>query len=318
MKINIKKKEPKKPFDVDREKRIVFDPGAFSLAEHEREYYIGYPYRYWFHKARALWHFIEDTSKLSYLRTPNDTDSDDYIIENLKMEIHMIVFHSAESLFLTTLGHYFYPAAPWLWMSACDQKKSLIIMEFWEAKGLDAIIKQPQEAEEWLRETLYPTVIESDKHYQKAKESAAFIKKFLDRLVTYYIKHNEYNAYKHGLRLFPGQESLTVIDDTTQKVVSHSQGDMFVFLNHKPLEGTLNGQPVYGRRIKRNSKRYDSGLDIKRINVITGILQNFLEEKHVQFKTPVLQKRTSYRAYFDDYKVEDFFSSGDDYSEMSV
>jgi len=128
MKINIRKKEAK-PFDVDREKRIVLDPGAFSLAEYEREYYTGYPYRYWFHKARALWHFIEDTSKLSYLRTPNDIDSDDNMIENLKMEIHMILFHSAESLFLTVLGHYFYHAAPWLWMSACDQNKSRIIME---------------------------------------------------------------------------------------------------------------------------------------------------------------------------------------------
>jgi hypothetical protein len=126
----------------------------------------------------------------------------------------------------------------------------------------------------------------------------------------------EYNAYKHGLRLFPGHESLTIIDEATQKVIGHSQGDMVVFLTHTPIKGTRNGERVYGHHIKRNSKRYDVGLDIKRINVITGILQNFLEEKNVQFKTQPGQKSRNYRVYFDGFRVDDFFSSG--LSEMSV
>jgi hypothetical protein len=46
---------------VDRGKKIIiFDPGVFSLADSERDYYIGCPYRYWFYKALALWYFIED------------------------------------------------------------------------------------------------------------------------------------------------------------------------------------------------------------------------------------------------------------------
>jgi hypothetical protein len=254
---------------------------------------------------------------LSYLRTEKDIDSDDYIIENLKMEIHMILFHSAESLFLTVLGHYFYSAAPWLWMSSCKQRTSRDIMNVWKAKGLQAIIKKPGGAEGWLRETLYPTVIETSKDYQRSNESASFIKKFLDRLVVYYMEHNEYNAYKHGLTLFPGQESLTVIDDATQKVIGRSQGDILLFLTDTPLkEGTLNGQPAYGYHIRRNSKRYDVGLDLNRINIITGIMQNFLEQKHVQFETSVGKERKYHRVYFDGFRVEDFFSSG--YSEISV
>jgi hypothetical protein len=80
-------------------------------------------------------HFIEDRSRLSTLRSPKDIDSDEYIIKNLKMEIHMMVFHSAESLFLTVLGNYFHPALRWFWMSTCDQNKFNSIMKLWQKKG---------------------------------------------------------------------------------------------------------------------------------------------------------------------------------------
>lgn len=136
MEDNKNKQKKPKLFDVDNEKNIVLDPGTFSHVNSEREYYIGYPYRYWFHKARALWYFIEHSSQLSYLRTPKDIDTDDYIIENLKMEIHMIVFHSAESLFLTVLGHHFYPPSPWFWISTCKQDKFYQLMNLWKEKGL--------------------------------------------------------------------------------------------------------------------------------------------------------------------------------------
>jgi len=67
--------------------------------------------------------FIENPSRLSMIRFTNDLDAEESIVENLKMEIHMTVFHTAESLFLTVLGHFFYPAMPWLWMSTCTQNK---------------------------------------------------------------------------------------------------------------------------------------------------------------------------------------------------
>ena len=97
----------------------------------------------------------------------------------------MMVFHSAESLFLTVPGNYFHPALPWFWMSTCDQNKFNSIMKLWQKKGLDAIIKEP---EKWLRDVLYPTTNESNERYQKTKESATFAKKYLDRLAREYMK----------------------------------------------------------------------------------------------------------------------------------
>jgi hypothetical protein len=303
--MNSKKKQ--KLFDSDKEKRIKF-VGMLPLINYQRDYFIGYPYGYWLHKGLALMHFIEDRSRLSILRFPKDIDSDDYIIENLKMEIHMMVFHSAESLFLIVLGHYFYPAMPWFWMSTCTQNKFNNIMNLWQEKGLDAIIKEP---EKWLRDILYPTINESQGEYQKTEESAIFAKKYLNRLVREYMRHREYNAYKHGLRIFPGPGRFQAIDDTSGEVVPDIQGDLLEFLTYELLQGH-----DYEYSIKRTSKKYDVKVDINIISTTTQLLQNFLERKRVESKAAQGQKVSFNLALFDNLKVEDIFRSG--YFEMSV
>jgi hypothetical protein len=110
---------------------------------------------------------------------PKDIDIDELIIENLKMEIHMSVFHSAESLFYTVLGHKIHPELPWFWMTVTGQGKFNNIMNIWQESGLEAIIKEP---EIWLRNALYPTVDKSHKDYDRSKRSVIFAKDYLDRL----------------------------------------------------------------------------------------------------------------------------------------
>ena len=256
-------------------------------------------------------HFIEGSSRLSMLRFPKDIDSDKFIIENLKMEIHMMVFHSAESLFLTVLGHYFYPAMPWFWMSTCTQNKFNNIMNLWQEKGLNAIINEP---EKWLRDILYPTITESHEKYQKTKDSATFAKKYLNRLVREYIRHKEYNAYKHGLRIFPGPGRFQEFDeDNSGEEVTGIRGDSLEFLTYElPLHGD-----EHEYRIKRTSKKYDVKVDINIISTTTWLLQNFLERKRVESKAVQGQKVTFNLALFDNLKLEDIFRS-DYYSEMSM
>jgi hypothetical protein len=303
----MKGKKKRKLFDVDKEKRTKF-VGVLPLIDYQRDYFIGYPYRYWLHKGLALMHFIENRSRLSMLRFPKDVDSDEFIIENLKMEIHMMVFHSAESLFLTVLGHYFHPAMPWFWMSTCTQNKFNNIMNLWQEKGLEGIIEEP---EKWLRDILYPTINESQGEYQKTKDSATFAKKYLDRLVREYMRHKEYNAYKNGLRIFPGPGRLQAIDNTSEEVVTDTQGDFLEFLTYELLQGR-----DYEYRIKRTSKKYDVKVDINIISTTTWLLQNFLERKRVESKAVQGQKVTFNLALFDNLKVEDIFRSG--YFEMST
>jgi hypothetical protein len=296
----MKSKKKQKLFDADKEKRIKF-VGMLPLINYQRDYFIGYPYGYWLHKGLALMHFIEDRSRLSMLRFPKDIDSDEFIIENLKMEIHMMVFHSAESLFLTVLGHYFYPAMPWFWMSTCTQNKFNNIMNLWQEKGLDAIIKEP---EKWLRDILYPTINESHEKYQKTKDSATFAEKYLNRLVREYMRHKEYTAYKHGLRIFPGPRLFHAIDNTPGEAVSDIQGDFLEFLTFELLQGR-----DYEYRIKHTSKKYDIKVDINIIHTTTWLLQNFLERKRVESKAVHGQKVTFNLALFDNLKVENIFRS---------
>src|SRR5918997_4981136 len=307
----MKSKKKQKPFDADKEKRIIKFAAMLPLSNYQRDYFIGYPYRYWLHKGRALMYFFEDRSRLSTLRFPKDTDTDDYIIENLKMEIHMMVFHSAESLFLTVLGHYFYPDLPWSWMSTCTQNKFNNIMNLWQEKGLDAIIKDP---EKWLRDILYPTITESHEKYRKTKDSAIFAKKYLNRLVREYIRHKEYNAYKHGLRIFPGPGRFQDIDeDTSGEGVTGIRGDSLEFLTYELL--LLGDEHEY--RIKRTSKKYDVKVDINIISTTTWLLQNFLASKRAESNAVQGQKVTFNLALLDNLKLEDIFRS-DYYSEMSM
>jgi hypothetical protein len=254
-------------------------------------------------------YFIEDRLRLSTLRFPKDTDTDNYIIENLKMEIHMMVFHSAESLFLTVLGHYFYPDLPWFWMSTCTQNKFNNIMNLWQERGLDAIIKEP---EKWLRDAFYPTINESRKEYQRTKDSAAFAKKYLDRLAREYMRHREYNAYKHGLRVFPGQGLIQATDEATGEVAAEDiQGDILEFLTYE-----LQAGHDYEYRFKRTSKKYDVNVDIGIISITTWLLQNFLERKRVESKATPGQEVAFNSVLLDNFNVEDIFRLG--YFEMSV
>lgn len=294
------KKHKQKIFDRDRERRIKF-VGILPINDYQREYFTDYPYGYWLHKGLALMHFIGDRSKLSMIRYPKDIDSDEFIIENLKMEIHMTVFHSAESLFLTVLGHYFYPASPWFWMSICTQTKFNNIMNLWQEKGLDAIIKEP---EEWLRDILYPTINESHEGYLKTKQSAMFAKKYLDRLVQEYMQHKEYNAYKHGLKVFPSHRSLEVNDDIQGDRLTDIQQNFLQFLRYETLK-----EGDYEYRIKSTSLKYDVDVDINIIRINTWLLQNFFERKRLETKAIDGQKVTFNLALFDKLRIEDIFRS---------
>ena len=297
-----KNKKKQKLFDAAKERRIRFVTSTLPLTEYQREYFVHYPYGYWLHKGLALLHFIEDRSKLPVLRFPKDIDSDELIIENLKMEIHMIVFHSAESLFLTVLGHYFYSAMPWFWMSTCTQNKFNNIINLWQEKGLDAIIKEP---EKWLRDILYPTINESHEAYQKTKDSAIFARKYLDRLVHEYLNHKEYNAYKHGLRIFPGQANFRPINDISGTMLTDIKGDFLEFLKYEFVQGY-----DYEYRVDHTSQKYDVKVDISIIKTTTWLLQNLLERKRAESKAVEGQKATFNVALFDKLKVEDIFSTG--------
>jgi hypothetical protein len=129
------------------------------------------------------------------------------------------------------------------------------------------------------------------------------------------MRHREYNAYKHGLRVFPGQGHVQTIHDeaTGEEVAAEAiQGDILEFLTYELPAG---GQD-YEYRIKCTSKKYDVNVDINIISITTWLLQNFLERKRVESKAAPGQEVTFNSVLLDNFKVEDIFPLG--YFEMSV
>jgi hypothetical protein len=294
----MKSRRKQKPFDPEKEKSIKF-AGTLPITDYQKEYFTSYPFGYWLHKALALVHFIEDRSRLSVIRFSKDIDDDEFIIENLKMEIHMMVFHSAESLFLTVLGHYFYPPMPWFWMSVCTQNKFNNIINLWRDEGLDSIINKP---EEWLRDMLYPTINENHIGYQKTEQSATFVKRYLDRLLSEYMRHREYAAYKLGMKTFASLAPFGAIDDTSGQEHTVQNENLIEFLVYEPPQ-----HPDIEYRVNLISKKYDVESDIKIIRITTWLLQNIFERKRAESKATAGQKVSFNLALFDTLKIENIF-----------
>jgi hypothetical protein len=125
-------------------------------SELQNDYFQFYHYNFWMHKANAVSSFIEHPDKIKDLRFEEDEDIDEYILDNLKMELHMMVFHSSESLFLNIFAIIYQPNFPWVWVSRCTSQKLNDLISKVKRGGLSLLKENP---EIWLRNNLYPSIV---------------------------------------------------------------------------------------------------------------------------------------------------------------
>jgi hypothetical protein len=174
--------------------------GQNSKEELQKSFFMQYNYNFWMQKSHALLYFIDNREAIKHLKFAGDIYSDDVIVENLKMELHMTVFHSTQSLFRIIFSITSMPELPWIWIARCGHKELYDLIEQVKSDGLSSIQNSP---EIWLRANLYPSIVtELHKDYEKSKLSCNFVIKYLEALVGEYIDHKEYNSYKHGLHAF--------------------------------------------------------------------------------------------------------------------
>jgi hypothetical protein len=93
--------------------------GQIPVDQLQKDYFLHFNPSYWMHKANALLSFIDNPASINTLKFEGDKDTDDVILYNLKMELHMAVFHSSETLFLNIFSMIFMPKYPWIWISRC-------------------------------------------------------------------------------------------------------------------------------------------------------------------------------------------------------
>lgn len=296
-----KRKEPN-AIDFEREKNTIFY-GALPLAQYRRDYYIGFHYNYWMHKALIFSNFINNPEKLKEIPFELNRDSPDYIIENLKMEMHMMVFHSAESLFLHVLGRYLQPDCPWCWVSSCSQDKTRRLISIIGEKGISSIIAN---SEQWFRDVLYPTIDSKNSNYEKTKLSASFVVEYMDRLATEYQNHREYNSYKHGLTGFPIRGKLEVVDEQSGERNMIHEGDMVTFLESDKTREASEMKVA----VSSSNKVYDVSADFEIIQVTSAVLLTLFERERMNYKASKENPLKYSYIFFDDQDVNKIFRNG--------
>jgi hypothetical protein len=271
-------------------------------SELQRDYFQFYNYNFWMHKANAVLTFIENPDRIKDLRFEEDRDIDEYILENLKMELHMMVFHSSESLFLNIFAIIYQPNFPWVWVSRCSFQKLNDLIDKVKRKGLSLLKENP---EIWLRDNLYPSIIsEQHKNYEKSKLSSIFVTRYLEALAGEYIDHAEYNSYKHGLRGFPGNLKLQAIDEKDGHTVFDSHNDFIEFLQ-------FTKESYHGKmhtRIKLIKKTYNYKRDLRIVRMNSIILCNLFHAKKIMIQNHTERKQKVGYYLLHDWSLNDIFN----------
>jgi len=287
------------------------------MAKHKKESYVSarplehfqttffgsFHYNFWMHKANALLQYIKNPEKIKELRFNEDNDSDEYILENLKMELHMMTFHSSESLLLIILSAIHNPTLPWIWLSRCKLSTQIDLFQKLASHGLKAFVEQP---EVLLRGNLYPSINEKHENYEKSIKSALFVVNYLQELAKEYLEHEEYNSYKHGLRGFPGRGKLQMISEQTGEKMDFKDMDIITFLEFQE-EHHGNERKI---RIKDTYKGYDLERDLRIIRVNSAILLNLFEKKKVDLKPTSTDSKKFGYYLFHGWELNDVFKFG--------
>ena len=149
------------------------------IEELQRDYFLHFNFNYWMHKAKALLAFIEDPSMINKLRFEGDNDSEETIVDNLKMDLHMMVFHSSETLFLNLFSIANMPQLPWIWISRCSRNTFLCLVKIIADNGLVRIHESHKHGFSIID---FRMLMQNIGNYEKSRLSTDFVIKLLKAL----------------------------------------------------------------------------------------------------------------------------------------
>lgn len=191
-----------------KKKYIIRYPEQLNL-----EFYKGFHEDFLYNKAFTLWAITEKQEKFFELAEikPDDKNEVAKYLQNLNAEIYFTEMHQAEALF--ALMFALSQGLPhWLYLSTY---KTIEIKE-----GICDFIKEAIEKitfgklktlKEYIDYSIYfnfkPLDEKKAKNWDKNIENAIWL---LKRIGERYLEADEYNAYKHGLRVFTGETAIFV------------------------------------------------------------------------------------------------------------
>ncbi|WP_316506382.1 hypothetical protein [Nitrosopumilus sp.] len=263
---------------IKKQKKIVYDCRPEDAERTNKTFIQNFPYNYWQHKINAIGEYIAYPEKIKdEIRFEPDNTLDESIVERFKMETHMTVFHSAETLFLILLGFLYEPNSIPMWISRCTSSQLQGHIEKLSKEGVNNLITNPND---WMRSVLYPVIDKNHSKFEDSKYSTKFTMDFIKRLAKEYVDHVEYNSYKHGLRCTSGQSRLQIKDEKSGKIVLDSSSDTINFLELEKIPN--NNETIH--KFKESSKTYDYERDCGIIRITTNILSNIFSYRQLLIK----------------------------------
>src|SRR4030042_1425129 len=167
-------------------------------------------------KAITLHSVVENCDKffeISEIKTESDKDRKKYI-EALNAELHFTESHQTEGLFALMFAA-FQELPHWLYLTVYQTKEIKDgIVKFVEGNIKSLTHGLLNTKKEFVQYSIYAnfkvTDPEKAKNWDKNLDNLIWL---LDRIGRKYLEAGEYNAYKHGLRVFTGESALFISPD---------------------------------------------------------------------------------------------------------
>jgi hypothetical protein len=277
---------------------VLFDPMSkkkpymlFRIPhEADLRFYDGYDPKFLFRKADTLFFVYQNRDEYrKFVETCGGSaeEMDDNYFHGLAAELHCSAMQQSECFFALLLAA-FQPLPHWLFLTSYRnemRERAQALIEEQIEVVTSGICKQPRH---FVAKSVYPGVdLPDDPEWTTALDSIFW---FISEMGKCYLSGGEYNAYKHGLRVLPGEHNFMVD-------ISGS-GDFRTFLSMPHALSYLEiDSQVDGRYVNEVTKQIDPLHAFHSIQIMASIAEvvcsirlGGLQKQEVQIKKLMIDK----------------------------
>lgn len=201
-----------------------------------REFIRSYDFKYWLFQLKTNRILVENLDE--FVEAFGDETLRDESVEEYKLALQSEVvynfYHTTEALFSLFIANRV-SYLPWRKMRHLGVGQ---ICEFIR----DVVLDDGLELED-IRFTFYRGTGENaHEANEQLLESVEFIEQYLKTIGQWFLDHDLYNEYKHGLRVLTSRESIRITDDETGETVLTEDGTVHTYLQSEQIEKDGNDE----------------------------------------------------------------------------
>ncbi len=189
-----------------------------------RRFYDGFDHKFLYRKAQTLMFLVKEQERINEMvkqaeqAHEDDTDLpllsqdiDDKYFERLRAEVYFCEMHQFEGFFALLLA-VFQGIPHWLYLTLYETREIKQAVEHYLAGNITAVTSGAlSTVEGFITHTVYAGLSPEERlgnsHWDESIECIDWI---IKRMGERYLKAEEYNAYKHGLRVLTGHSTFAM------------------------------------------------------------------------------------------------------------